>query len=113
MSSFPKYLDTVGNTPLLDITSMVKSPKCEGIRVLGKAEFMNPGFSMKDRIVNHILRRALQDGKIQPGGTVVCASSGNTGASVAMLGAILGLKAASVFVTGIEKRRDRRSIAFA
>ena len=107
MTSFPRYADTIGNTPLLDLTHLVKSPKCEGIRVLGKAEFMNPGFSMKDRIVNHVLRRALQDGKLQPGGTVVCASSGNTGASVAMLGAILGLKV--VIITSPKCSKEKMS----
>lgn len=106
-TSFPKYMEMIGNTPLIDISSLVKKPKCPGIRVLGKAEFMNPGFSMKDRIVNHILRSALKDGTLEPGGTVVCASSGNTGASVAMLSATLGLNA--VIITSPKCSKEKMS----
>jgi len=106
-TTFPKYMDMIGNTPLIDISSLVKNPKCSGIRVLGKAEFMNPGFSMKDRIVNHILRSALKDGTLKTGGTIVCASSGNTGASVAMLAATLGLKA--VIITSPKCSKEKMS----
>lgn len=103
----PKYMDMIGNTPLIDLSSLVKNPKSPGIRVLGKAEFMNPGFSMKDRIVNHILKTALKNGTLQPAGTVVCASSGNTGASVAMLSATLGLNA--VIITSPKCSKEKMS----
>jgi len=104
---YPKYMDMIGHTPLIDISSLVKNPKCPGIRVLGKAEFLNPGFSMKDRIVSHILRKALEDGTLKVGGTVVCASSGNTGASVAMLSATLGLNA--VIITSPKCSKEKMS----
>eukprot|EP00092_Neocalanus_flemingeri_P007978 GFUD01008608.1.p1 GENE.GFUD01008608.1~~GFUD01008608.1.p1 ORF type:complete len:344 (-),score=99.87 GFUD01008608.1:92-1123(-) len=88
----PKYQDLIGSTPLVDITSLA-SPRVPGVKVLGKCEFLNPGFSMKDRIVKHIFDKAEKNGLLKPGGTVVAASSGNTGASVAMLAAMRGYKA--------------------
>ena len=63
------------------------------LKVLGKCEFLNPGFSMKDRIVKNILDKAEEAGLLLPGGTVVAASSGNTGAAVAMMAAMRGYKA--------------------
>ena len=76
----------------MDITSLA-SPKVAGVKVLGKCEFFNPGFSMKDRIVKNILDKAEEAGLLRPGGTVVAASSGNTGAAVAMLAAMRGYRA--------------------
>ena len=81
-----------GKTPLVDITSLA-NPKVPGVKVLGKCEFLNPGFSMKDRIVRNIFDKAEEAGLLKPGGTVVAASSGNTGAAVAMLAAMRGYKA--------------------
>jgi len=87
-----RYQDLIGETPLVDITSLA-SPKVPGVKVLGKCEFLNPGFSMKDRIVKNILDKAEEAGLLLPGGTVVAASSGNTGAAVAMMAAMRGYKA--------------------
>jgi cystathionine beta-synthase len=55
--NYKKYADLIGNTPLIDITSLA-NPRVAGVKVLGKAEFLNPGFSMKDRIVRSILNAA-------------------------------------------------------
>ena len=77
---------------MVDITSLA-NPKVPGVKVLGKCEFLNPGFSMKDRIVKNILDKAEEGGLLKPGGTVVAASSGNTGAAVAMMAAMRGYKA--------------------
>lgn len=78
---------------MIDLTPMAE-PNKHGVsvRVLGKAEFMNPGLSHKDRIITHILNKAEQAGKIKPnsGNVLVAASSGNTGASLAMIGAMRG-----------------------
>lgn len=57
---------------------------------MGKCEFANPSGSIKDRIADHILTTAENEGKLKPGGTVVAATSGNTGASVAMIAAMKG-----------------------
>ena len=62
------------------------------VKILGKCEFANPSGSIKDRIADHILNMAEQEGKLKPGGTVVAATSGNTGASVAMIAAMKGYK---------------------
>ena len=64
-----------------------------GVKVLAKCEFLNPGFSMKDRIVKNIFDKAEEAGLLHPGDTVVAASSGNTGAAVAMLAAMRGYRA--------------------
>jgi len=92
-SKYPRYRDLIGNTPLIDITSMAE-PNQHGVpvKVLGKAEFMNPGLSHKDRIISNILDKAEKAGKITPnsGSTLLAASSGNTGASLAMIGAMRG-----------------------
>lgn len=90
-SAYPRYRDLIGNTPLLDLTPMME-PNVHGVsvRVLGKAEFMNPGLSHKDRIVTNIIDKAEQSGKLKSGMTLLAASSGNTGASVAMIGAMRG-----------------------
>jgi len=87
-----RYEDLIGSTPMVDITSLA-SPKVAGVRVLGKCEFLNPGFSMKDRIIKNIFDKAEKNGQLKPGGTVVAASSGNTGAAVAMLAAMRGYRA--------------------
>ena len=60
------------------------------VKILGKCEFANPSGSIKDRIADHIMNMAEQQGKLKPGGTVVAATSGNTGASVAMIAAMKG-----------------------
>lgn len=62
------------------------------VKILGKCEFANPSGSIKDRIADHILTTAENEGKLKPGGTVVAATSGNTGASVAMISAMKGYK---------------------
>lgn len=84
-----KYYDLIGNTPLIDLTSLA-SPKVPGIKIYGKAEFLNPGFSIKDRIARNILEQAEKHGLLKQGMTVVAASSGNTGAATAMMCAMRG-----------------------
>jgi len=93
---YPRYTDTIAKkeTPLLDLSALLSNEaRKRNVRLLAKAEFMNPGFSMKDRIATHILDHALKNGSLKVGGTVVAASSGNTGASIAMMCAKKGLKA--------------------
>lgn len=74
-------------TPLVDLSGLSGEG---GARLVAKAEFMNPGLSLKDRIARHIIDSALADGDLAPGQTIVCASSGNTGCSVAAIGRALG-----------------------
>jgi len=84
-----RFSELIGNTPLVDITALA-NPKTAGVKVFAKCEFMNPGYSIKDRIARNILDSAERDGKLKAGMTVVAASSGNTGAATAMLCAMRG-----------------------
>ncbi len=75
--------DAVGNTPLLRIGSLSRLTGCE---ILGKAEFMNPGGSIKDRAAKGMIRRAEDEGLLRPGGTIVEGTAGNTGIGLGLLG---------------------------
>jgi cysteine synthase len=75
--------DTVGNTPLLRIGSLSRLTGCD---ILGKAEFMNPGGSIKDRAAKGMIRRGEVEGKLKPGGTIVEGTAGNTGIGLGILG---------------------------
>src|SRR5688500_11880385 len=82
-------LDTIGWTPLIRLNSVTR-----GIRtpVYAKAEFFNPGGSVKDRIGLPIIERAEKEGKLKPGGTIVEGTSGNTGVGLAIAAALRGYK---------------------
>lgn len=87
---FQSIIDTVGNTPLVQLNKVTKGIEA---RVLAKVEFFNPGGSVKDRIARGIIDAAEREGRLKPGGTIVEATSGNTGAGLAMVAAIRGYKA--------------------
>ena len=70
------FVGTVGNTPLIRLDSFSEETGCE---ILGKAEFLNPGGSVKDRAALFIIEQAEKDGRLKPGGTVVEGTAGNTG----------------------------------
>lgn len=89
--TYKRYQDLIGDTPLIDLTSLC-APKVAGVKLLAKAEFLNPGFSIKDRIMKNIMDDAEASGALRPGMTVVAASSGNTGAATAMMCAMRGYK---------------------
>ncbi|MBD3169927.1 MAG: pyridoxal-phosphate dependent enzyme [candidate division Zixibacteria bacterium] len=82
-------LEYVGNTPLIRINNMVGPDDAE---VLVKAEFLNPGGSVKDRMALFIIDEAERTGQIKPGGTIVENTSGNTGVGLAMIAALKGYK---------------------
>lgn len=82
-------LDLIGNTPLLRLNEASKLTGCE---ILGKAEFLNPGQSVKDRAALSIIRAAEADGALQPGGVVVEGTAGNTGIGLAMVCSALGYR---------------------
>ncbi len=83
-------LDSVGNTPLVPLKKLFANDK--GIEVFAKLEYMNPSGSIKDRIVHYIIADAEKRGVLKPGGTIIEATSGNTGAALAMIGARRGYK---------------------
>jgi len=74
------FTGAVGNTPLIRLGTLSRETGCE---ILGKAEFLNPGGSVKDRAALYIIRDAEQRGALQPGGTVVEGTAGNTGIGLA------------------------------
>ena len=83
----------VGNTPMIKLSSKTNKYSQKGINIYIKLENLNPTGSIKDRMVQYILDDAIKTGKIQPGGTVVEASSGNTATSLSMFCALYDLKA--------------------
>ena len=82
-------IEAIGNTPLIKLK---RASEGTGCTILGKAEFMNPGQSVKDRAALFIIRDALKSGRLKPGGTVVEGTAGNTGIGLALVGNALGLK---------------------
>jgi cysteine synthase A len=85
----PDIIALIGNTPLVTL----KGPSAEtGCTILGKAEFLNPGGSIKDRAALAIIEDAERRGVLQPGGTVVEGTAGNTGIGLAVVGAARGYK---------------------
>ena len=82
-------IEAIGNTPLIKLKRASEETGCT---ILGKAEFLNPGQSVKDRAALFIIRDAMETGRLQPGGTVVEGTAGNTGIGLALVGNALGLK---------------------
>lgn len=85
----PTILDAIGHTPLIKLQRLNRNPLAT---ILMKMEFVNPSGSVKDRIVFHIINTAEKNGDLKPGGTIVENTSGNTGASAAMIAAIRGYR---------------------
>jgi cysteine synthase A len=83
------FAGTVGNTPLIRLRNLSRETGCE---ILGKAEFLNPGGSVKDRAALYIIRDAEKRGTLKPGGTVVEGTAGNTGIGLAHLCAAGGYR---------------------
>ena len=82
VSAVSGFVGAVGNTPLIRLKSASEETGCE---ILGKAEFMNPGGSVKDRAASAIDTAAERHGELPPGGTVVEGTAGNTGIGLAHL----------------------------
>jgi cystathionine beta-synthase len=86
---YQNILETIGNTPLVRLNSVTSGLACT---VLAKVEFFNPGGSVKDRIGWTMVEEAERSGRLKPGGTIVEATSGNTGVGLAMAAAIKGYR---------------------
>lgn len=89
MSYYNNILETIGNTPLVRLNSVTGGLPCT---VLAKVEFFNPGGSVKDRIGWAMIEEAERNGRLQPGGTIVESTSGNTGVGLAIAAAIKGYR---------------------
>ncbi|UWQ09888.1 cysteine synthase A [Aliiroseovarius crassostreae] len=100
---------TVGNTPLIRLKAASEATGCD---IYGKAEFMNPGQSVKDRAALYIIRDAIARGDLKPGGTIVEGTAGNTGIGLALVGASMGFKTVIVIPeTQSEEKKDMLRLA--
>jgi len=98
------FLDTVGNTPLLKLR---KASELTGCNILGKAEFMNPGGSVKDRAAKAIVLDAEARGLLRPGGVIVEGTAGNTGIGLALVANSLGYRTVIVIPeTQSQEKKD-------
>ena len=98
-------LDRIGNTPLLRLDRVVQD--LESISLLAKAEWVNPGGSVKDRAAASMVREAQANGSLRPGKTLLDATSGNTGIAFAMLGAALGFPVLLAMPSNVSLERKR------
>ncbi|MFO7537564.1 MAG: cystathionine beta-synthase [Chloroflexota bacterium] len=89
MEYYNNIVETIGNTPLVKLNAVASDLPCP---ILAKVEFFNPGGSVKDRIGWTIIEDAEQSGRLKPGGTIVEATSGNTGVGLAIAAAIKGYR---------------------
>jgi cysteine synthase len=102
-------LGTIGNTPLVELSRITRG--LEG-RILAKLEYLNPGFSKKDRIALQMIEEAEADGKLNPGQTVVELTSGNTGTGLSIVCAVKGYRFVAVMSKGNSTERARMMKAF-
>jgi cysteine synthase A len=99
----------IGNTPLIKLK---KASEETGCTILGKAEFMNPGQSVKDRAALYIIKEAVERGELRPGGTIVEGTAGNTGIGLALVGASMGFKTVIVIPdTQSQEKKDMIRLA--
>lgn len=98
-------LDAIGNTPLIRLR---RASDLTGCAILGKAEFMNPGQSVKDRAALFIIRDAIARGALKPGGTIVEGTAGNTGIGLALVANALGFR--TVIVIPQTQSREKKDM---
>ncbi|MBC7164663.1 MAG: cysteine synthase A [Roseovarius sp.] len=101
--------EAVGKTPLIRLRRASEETGCE---ILGKAEFLNPGQSVKDRAALYIIRDAVDKGLLAPGGTIVEGTAGNTGIGLALVGASMGFRTVIVIPeTQSQEKKDMLRLA--
>jgi cysteine synthase A len=102
-------IEAIGNTPLIKLK---KASEESGCTILGKAEFMNPGQSVKDRAALYIIQDAVEKGLLKPGGTIVEGTAGNTGIGIALVANALGYKSVIVIPeTQSQEKKDMLRLA--
>jgi len=105
----PSVLDAIGGTPLIRLKRASEITGCE---ILGKAEFLNPGQSVKDRAALSIVRAAERRGELRPGGRIVEGTAGNTGIGLALVASALGYKTTIVIPrTQSQEKKDALRLA--
>ncbi|MGV6839197.1 MAG: cysteine synthase A [Planktomarina sp.] len=101
--------DAIGNTPLIKLRKVSAQTGCT---ILGKAEFLNPGQSVKDRAALFMIKDAVAKGQLKPGGTIVEGTAGNTGIGLALVGASMGFKTVIVIPdTQSQEKKDMIRLA--
>src|ERR1700676_1898237 len=96
--------EAIGNTPLIRLK---RASEQTGCTILGKAEFMNPGQSVKDRAALFIIQDAVKNGRLRPGGVIVEGTAGNTGIGLALVGNALGYRSVIVMPeTQSQEKKD-------
>ena len=109
MQVYSDLPDAVGKTPLIRLKAASEVTECD---IYGKAEFMNPGQSVKDRAALFIIRDAIARGDLKPGGTIVEGTAGNTGIGLALVGAAMGFKTVIVIPeTQSQEKKDMIRLA--
>src|ERR1700752_1275633 len=97
-------VEAIGNTPLIKLRRVSAATGCT---ILGKAEFMNPGQSVKDRAALFIIEDAVRKGELRPGGVIVEGTAGNTGIGLALVGNALGFRSVIVIPdTQSDEKKD-------
>jgi cystathionine beta-synthase len=104
MHYYDSALEVIGWTPLVRLNRVTDGAAC---KVLAKVEYLNPGGSVKDRPVLSMIREAEEHGKLRPGGTIVEATSGNTGTGLAMVAAIKGYRCILVMPDKVSDEKIR------
>jgi len=105
---YDSVIDLIGNTPLVKLNKVVQGIVPDGVTVVAKVEYVNPGGSVKDRIAERMIDAAEKDGSLQPGGTIVEPTSGNTGVGLAMVAQQRGYKC--IFVCPDKVSEDKRNV---
>lgn len=109
MQIFSDLKNAIGKTPLIKLNRASEETGCE---IYGKAEFMNPGQSVKDRAALGIIENAIKLGDLQPGGTIVEGTAGNTGIGLALVGSSMGFKTVVVIPnTQSQEKKDMIRLA--
>jgi cysteine synthase B len=98
-------IERIGNTPLLRLDALTSD--LQGVALLGKAEWYNPGGSVKDRAAANIVAEALRSGQLRPGQILLDATSGNTGIAYAMLGAAEGFPVTLCMPENVSRERKQ------
>ena len=98
------FVEAIGNTPLIKLKA---ASDLTGCTVFGKAEFLNPGGSVKDRAALGIIRAAEASGELKPGGTIVEGTAGNTGIGITLVANVLGYESVIVMPdTQSQEKKD-------
>lgn len=108
MQIYDSVVELIGNTPLVKLNRVIQGIVPQDVTVVAKVEYVNPGGSVKDRIAERMIDAAEKDGSLQPGGTIVEPTSGNTGVGLALIAQQRGYKC--IFVCPDKVSEDKRNV---